>query len=611
MLTPLVLDSEETKPFETVLKQSFVPDFPALLAAYAAADERSLASFAFSDVVLLPEQTKKQRKRNPNPTPVLQSCFGHSKPREALTILGPDAKTQHELLRVLAGKKHSVNRLRLGEFHANGVEEELFPMVRSGLVVSAPQHLKTSTVQEEFEFACALRMRAGNKKDVVQELLQALNLSQKAQTQIKFLTPHELRRVALGVELASLPNLLLVDQPFTGHRMADWEMARILRALAGLNLFQVVVAAHAPRPEVYQQLSSHVLLLSARGETLSIGTGAEAVKYLASKGRHNTENLGEGDFLLLCAQYAKETWPTKLEPVGKEHGVIPKKQFVHAPIAKPINGFGVQFSWLFARELKYVWREIKWLLARMALLAVLMGVVALFFQHAADQHLPKYNFAAVMGSFVFPILFLGVSTAVSTSIVLFGYKQVVVREQHTGEAYSIITAMLVKSLTFAVLSFSVASEVLLILYYVVGWNSQFIQLLAALYVILESVNSYSFMFAFACKMFGKVMLLTIVNTGLQLMFLGAAARYAMMPTWISWVGYVCNMTWGFKLLVATELNPTLCISQANCYLWDMLKESNWTSSDDIWKYYVILLSFFVFYRVWGVYCLYQVVDKQR
>ncbi|KAH9259003.1 hypothetical protein BASA81_002623 [Batrachochytrium salamandrivorans] len=598
---------DKTEVDKTVLALGWELEFPALQSLYTA-HANKLKSFEFSNLLLLPEQTKKQHKRDPNPTPVLQSCFGHSKPQEVLTILGPEIKTQHELLRVLAGKRHAVNRLRSGEFLANNLED-LFPMVRSALVVSSPQHLKTSTVEEEFHFASALRtpglVGVEERTELVQELLRALDLSQKAQTQIKLLAPHELRRVALGVELASLPNLLLVDQPFTGHRMADWEMARILRALAGLNLFQVVVAAHAPRPEVYQQLSSHVLLLSARGETLSIGTGAEAVKYLAGKGRHNTENLGEGDFLLLCAQYAKETWPA----MGKGT-TIKAMAVVPAPPQRPLRNAWVQFSWLFTRELKYLWRMASWLLFRFVTVAFILAFVAVLFMHGADQDYRSYTFTIQFASFVFPVLTLAFASAMPTGFMLFSFKQVVVREQN-GETYSIATAMLVKNLTSLVINFALACESVLVLHYAIGWGANIMLIIAAFYVMMESCNSYAYFFAFSCKMFGKMFIMIIITLGLQLMFLGAAMRFSLMPTWIYWIHYVCNLAWAFKLLVGLEFNAALCQTPTTCAQWAAIKTQNLMSSNDTWQYFLILLAFLIFYRAWAFRKLYELVSKDK
>lgn len=604
-------DEEEDAKLNTVLRASFPSDFSQLQASYAASSPHKLGSLSFSNVLLLPQQTNKQRKRDPNPAPLLQNCYGYSKPGQILTVLGPSQLVQGSLLHVLTGRRQALRNLRTGDFVCNDAEE-LFPVSRAVLVPSTPQHLKTSTVFEELSFACALRTPGNPSLDkqraLVQELMTTFHLEAKRNTWIKLLNPAELKRVAICVELLSLPNLLLVDQPIAGvDRKQDWETVCILKNIAKLQLCQVVVAVHAPRPEIFRELEGNLVLLSARGETLCAGTGEECIQLLASRGRKNTGNLAPGDFLLLAAEYSKETWPVA---IVEQSGAVAKQAITPAPIPTPLQPLGFQLKLLFTRELRYSWVERNWIIFRFLFVGIIMAIVALFFMDQANMYSPKYSFGAHFGSFVFPILFLSIYSAVPTAIVMFGYKQVMLREQTQG-SYSVLAALFVKTITEFVLAALLIIMSMCIMYWAVGWRANFGLFVIMFFALVVSCNSYGVFFALTSQTLGKTVFMTIIALGPQLLLLGAAARFENMPVWMSWLGYVCNMTWSMKLLVAVEMDDAYCIDPMMCATWKALKESDWIYTPDAWHYAVIIVAFFLFYRMWAFYSFHKQVARVK
>lgn len=601
-----VHDEEEVT--TALVASSFCDGFTVLSSQ---ATSNKIHSLHFSDVTYLPIQTKKQRKADPHPSPLLNNCYGSSKPKEMLAVLGPSLEAQTALLRVLAGKRFAINQLTRGTFTANE-SVDLFSVVRAAHVEATPIHLKTSTVQEEFQFACELRMpnnpSSQTRKEVIQDLINSLGLQDKAGKQIKTLSAGELKRVAIGVELLSMPNLLLVDQPSTGEdRKQDWETMQILQTIARLEICQVVVTLSAPAAEIFASVAPHILLLSAQGETMSCGTARTLLEYVESKHRINTTHLAPGDFLLLCAEYAKETWPKQYNnTVGTAAYVI-----APPPIRKPLRNVSTQFALLCAREAKYVAREYKWLLVRFGTVGSLLALIAIMFVNGAKQNGTAAQVGAHFGSFIFPMLMVCCGGALPLAMILQGFRLVMVREQESGESYSLLAALLCKFITEMVANFALTCMSVAILYWSIGWHTPYWWMVLALFITLESCCSYSFVFAMTAKSAASALANTGIILGPQMLFFGAVAQFALMPSWLAWINYVCNMTWGIKILVATEFDPQYCESQTACYMWNLIKTNDWMNTDDVWMYYIALVVFFVVYRVLGYYYLSKEIRSKQ
>lgn len=575
------------------------------LRALASARVVEIRQFEFSGVSLEhPNSTKKK------PLPLLlRNCHGHTKPGEMLTVLGPSALALTELLNLLAGRQHSVARLAdsfaTASFTANE-SQPLFECVRAGFVVSNPKFQTTCTVEEEFTFSAKLRLpiriSVEDLKELVTDVMAALGLSAKAKTQMRFLSKADVKRVAIGVELLSMPNVLFVDQPMVDDRKEDWETVRILQSLQRLGVCQVVVALFAPRDEIFQEVSQHFVLLGAQGDTLSVGGVDQAKHYFTGRGYTNPERLSAGDFFLLSAEYAAAVTdpaaatkiPVKGVPSMKE--LAPKSNIQPAALFTPEVSFDEQFLELLKRELLMVKRLPPKLISRFLSVAVIMGLCAVLFSHAGNQASPTYSAASHFSSFVFPILSMSFSAAMPTVIMLHEHKQVMLREQTMG-GYGLLPALLAKLVTEVLTNFAVACEAVLILYWSIGWGGSFITIVAAFFMMMQMVLSFSYLFAFWCSSAGMAAGLVAFLMGPQLFFLGTFARYASMPAWLSWLSYVSNMAYTMRILSSIEFAPDLCSTPVICASFVQTLASNYIDLNLLYAYFLMQLLFLIFYRL--------------
>lgn len=541
-------------------------------------------------------------------------CYGSSKTGEMLTVLGPNPKAQTALLHTLSGKHHALAELASGEFTANETEE-LFQTMRHGFVVSKPQHLKTSTVEEELQFVFDLRFpneqSAATRKSLVYDLLASVNLLSKAKKQVGTLARWELKRLALAVELISLPNILFVDQPLADNRKADWEMIQILQSLQRLQICQVVVSLHDPGSEIFQAVSNHLLLLNASGSSLFVGSAGEALPHFEALGYPLLDaHTSTGDHLLLCAEFANLDALLASPPPPTSDGKLspfPVEKYP-AKIQPQRNQFG-QFALLLKRELRFSFRDKRIVFVRLIMTLLTMGVCAVVFLDVGNQA-PGYFVGSHFGSFVFPFFVNCFGVMVPTTLVLSDLKALLIRER-SMRTYRLLPVLFAKLLPELVINFAVACLAVLILYFAAGWTGSYILLTCALFLLLESCISYCYFFVFFFDSVVAAVIMVVVTLVPQLLFMGTFVRHSQLQNWLEWINYVCTVTYSLKIVSAVEFDPAACTSDAVCAQWSALLAGNYTSKDSIWWYCVVLVAFFLVYRVLGFLAIQWAIKKQR
>ncbi|KAH9259117.1 hypothetical protein BASA81_002737 [Batrachochytrium salamandrivorans] len=590
------------------------PDFPLLLELRGRFSScPSIDSFAFSGLTVL---DPKSTPSKPLP-PLLSNVHGHSKKGEILTVFGFALESLTTLLNLLAGKKHALHQLVLGtpKFTCND-SQDLFSQARVGVVPSQPEHFPTSTVEEEFTFACALRVPVKisqqERRTLVRELLGGLGLDLCAKTQICKLSKSQLKRVAIGVELFSLPNLLLVDQPCTGNnRREDWQAVRLLQTLQQLGMCQVVTTVFQPKDEIFQQVNSHFLMLGRGNDTLIVGNTDQANEFFANRGFFNTKQLSSGDYFLLYSQYGEEinfslikVSSSSIGTVGG-HGEVqnlPQLELgqsdrpIPAQCLKPTRPLPVQVYWLLKREMLYLVRKPGELLQRVLIVGMIMGLCSVMFTGASNQHLPTYTAALSFSSFTFPILSLSMSNAMNVAGHMSQFKKLMLREQSAG-TYHFFPVMLVKTMVEVVLLFGIICEAVGILYTNIGWTGGFMMFVATLFCMVESVMSYAYLFAFACESQFYATLFAALAMIPQMLFMGSFARFNIMPVWLVWINYVCNLTYAMRVLTAVVFDPETCLTPQICADQKAVLASNYIGEGQIGRDLGVMIGFCVFYRI--------------
>jgi ATP-binding cassette, subfamily G (WHITE), member 2, SNQ2 len=136
-------------------------------------------------------------------------------------------------------------------------------------------HEGTATVREAMRFSAYLRQPAeipeAEKDAYVEEMIELLELQDLSEALVFSLNVEARKRLTIGVELASKPELLLfLDEPTSGlDAQSAWNLVRFLRKLADQGQ-AILCTIHQPSSLLFESFD-RLLLLERGGETVYFG----------------------------------------------------------------------------------------------------------------------------------------------------------------------------------------------------------------------------------------------------------------------------------------------------------------------------------------------------
>lgn len=167
-------------------------------------------------------------------------------------------------------------------------------------------HEGTATVREALRFSAYLRQPASvseeEKNSYVEDIIELLELQDLADALVLSLGVEARKRVTIGVELASKPELLLfLDEPTSGlDGQSAWNLVRFLRKLADQGQ-TILCTIHQPSALLFESFD-RLLLLQSGGETVyfgDIGKDSNVIrKYFANNNAPCPSNVNPAEFML-------------------------------------------------------------------------------------------------------------------------------------------------------------------------------------------------------------------------------------------------------------------------------------------------------------------------
>jgi len=168
---------------------------------------------------------KETNKKTITTRTILNSINGYAKAGECLAIMGSSGAGKTSLLNLLSGKiKNGTGRSVHGTINYNG--KSLSPNEISdtiGFVMQADIFLSFMTPEETFKFAADLRYDKSEeeKRKVVDKIIKDMKLEKARNTivgsqMVKGISGGEKKRVNIGFELISDPQVLFLDEPTSG-----------------------------------------------------------------------------------------------------------------------------------------------------------------------------------------------------------------------------------------------------------------------------------------------------------------------------------------------------------------------------------------------------------
>ncbi|KAG6874373.1 hypothetical protein C0995_015109 [Termitomyces sp. Mi166 len=243
------------------------------------------------------------------PTPsgqkrLLHDVFGYVKPGTLTALMGASGAGKTTCLDVLAQRKNI--GIVTGDVLADGRPLDSDFARGTAYAEQMDVHEGTATVREAMRFSAYLRQPASvpiEEKDAyVEEIIELLELQDLTEALVFSLNVEARKRLTIGVELASKPELLLfLDEPTSGlDAQSAWNLVRFLRKLADQGQ-AILCTIHQPSSLLFESFD-RLLLLERGGETVyfgDIGQDSRIIRdYFARHGAVCPSNVNPAEYML-------------------------------------------------------------------------------------------------------------------------------------------------------------------------------------------------------------------------------------------------------------------------------------------------------------------------
>jgi ABC transport system ATP-binding/permease protein len=199
----------------------------------------------------------------------------NARPGTLTAVIGPSGSGKSTLSRAVVGSAQPTSGSVF--FDGRDLHAEYASLrSRIGLVPQDDVVHGRLTVAQALKFAAELRMpadtTAGDRRRVIVQILEELELTAHATTRIDKLSGGQRKRVSVALELLTGPSLLVLDEPTTGLDPAlDRAIMAMMRRLADAGRV-IVVVTHSL---AFLDECDQVLLLAPGGKTAFCGTPDE------------------------------------------------------------------------------------------------------------------------------------------------------------------------------------------------------------------------------------------------------------------------------------------------------------------------------------------------
>ncbi|KAF2874539.1 ABC-2 type transporter-domain-containing protein [Massariosphaeria phaeospora] len=255
---------------------------------------------------------------------LLQDVQGYVKPGKLTALMGASGAGKTTLLNTLA-QRINFGVVR-GDFLVDGKPLPSSFQRSTGFAEQMDVHESTATVREALRFSAKLRqpkeVPLQEKYDYVETIIDLLEMRDIAGAAIgnpgSGLNQEQRKRVTIGVELASKPELLMfLDEPTSGlDSGAAFNIVRFLRKLADAGQ-AILCTIHQPSSVLFEHFDQ-LLLLKSGGRTVYFGelgrdsrtllnylekNGAKKCSPKGNPAEHMLEAIGAGD-----PEYKGQDW---------------------------------------------------------------------------------------------------------------------------------------------------------------------------------------------------------------------------------------------------------------------------------------------------------------
>ncbi|EEQ97614.1 ATP-binding cassette transporter, putative [Perkinsus marinus ATCC 50983] len=512
---------------------------------------------------------------------ILKDCTGLLKPGELTAVLGPSGSGKSTLMNVLGGRQRAKGNGKSFEgavSFSGQVDEPVRFRSRIAYVMQDDSLIATSTPREILEFSARLRLGAKQNmskdevKCLVQDLIESLRLTSCSETLvgnelIKGISGGERKRTSVGVELITKPDMIFLDEPLSGlDSYAAFTTVTVLKELAESGV-PVMITVHQPSSEIYQ-LFDNVMILSA-GEMVYYGKTSKVTEFFdVHGGLRCPSNFNPADFVLFVLQTEPQEIIQKLVSAYKknaEENIVPAINSIrqtHKQLAIDTTGPGrasmmVQFRELLFREIQGTMRNPVVLIMRYMILLVLGLTFALIFFDVGETRDQDYwlGNAAVFQSYFGAIVALNIMAmmgSAQTAVLAYPAQRGIFLREYASNMYSAVPYVASKTLVELPLSFADSLFLMIITYWLMNLQGNFILWVLTLWLVNLCASSLAQVLGASCNSAAQAIQVLPLLTVPQILFGGIFTPIENIPVWLRWLQYVCFLKYGVNIAYLIE-----------------------------------------------------------
>ncbi|KAH8835157.1 P-loop containing nucleoside triphosphate hydrolase protein [Flagelloscypha sp. PMI_526] len=235
---------------------------------------------------------------------LLEDVYGFVRPGTLTALMGASGAGKTTCLDVLAQRKNI--GVIAGDMLVDGHPLSSDFARGTAYAEQMDVHEGRVTVRESLQFSARLRQPAevpeAEKDAYVEEIIELLELQDLTEAIVFTLSVEARKRLTIGVELASKPDLLLfLDEPTSGlDAQSAWNLVRFLRKLADQGQ-AIVCTIHQPSSLLFESFD-RLLLLEQGGKTVyfgDIGSDSKIVReYFGRHGAVCPSDINPAEYML-------------------------------------------------------------------------------------------------------------------------------------------------------------------------------------------------------------------------------------------------------------------------------------------------------------------------
>jgi ABC-type multidrug transport system ATPase subunit/ABC-type multidrug transport system permease subunit len=521
---------------------------------------------------------------------------------EIMSIMGPSGSGKTTLLNTLSQQLPSHYTSSGSISYSPSIMSKPIPKSSIKKYISyVPQedHLfPTHTPREALMFSASLRLSSTipykEKHLIVNDLIEQLSLQSCADTLIgsniiKGLSGGEKKRTSIGIEIIAEPDIIFLDEPTSGlDSFSAYNIISLLKNIATSKNKIIITTIHQPSYDIFEMFDK--LMIITKGNTIYNSSTSNLISYLTSIRYICPKNNNPADYIISLSQktsdipflihswndysHTLETLNNQSSPYLSTDTITKTKNTntIHTPLLTDdsliikTNGYKrpsccYQLYLLSSREFQKIFRDYITLFAQFASIIFLNLIIASVFKDCATW--TSDDTPDLMGVTQYIQNHFGALTQVAIGsmfalsqpiILLFPLERPIFLREYSVRMYSIIPYFISKMITEIPMAFIQTSFILLINYFLIGFQANFFYLSLSITLLGLTASSISILVGSIASNAQVAIQLSPLITVPQILFAGFFVSIQKIPSFIRWIQYICALKYGINLSMIYEFN---------------------------------------------------------